>query len=182
VTSSVFMDPDPRVSQMMDAELAAEVSNGYDPTRPMVLDLASDPVVERTIAADAAGVFQVNALTDLKRHNLGTHLCDPLKPTPPIDGSFNEVQIPADALDQTAQTRVDICEFLTPPLWGIAGTAPYLHDGRATTLREAIMLHCDPMGAGEATDSCAAFQALPQDQQDALLVFLLNQVFVPEEP
>jgi len=29
-------------------------------------------------------------------------------------------------------------EYKTPPLWGVADSAPYLHDGRATTLRAAI--------------------------------------------
>ncbi len=31
-------------------------------------------------------------------------------------------------------------EFTTARLWGIADSGPYLHDGRATTLTEAIML------------------------------------------
>ena len=32
-------------------------------------------------------------------------------------------------------------EWRTPPLWGVADSAPYLHDGRAATLDEAIRLH-----------------------------------------
>jgi cytochrome c peroxidase len=39
-------------------------------------------------------------------------------------------------------------EWRTPPLWGVRDSAPYLHDGRADTLEQAIALH-----AGEAQAS-----------------------------
>ena len=45
--------------------------------------------------------------------------------------------------------------FLTENLWGVGSTAPYLHDGRATTLTEAILEH-----GGEAQASRDAFAAL----------------------
>ncbi len=32
-------------------------------------------------------------------------------------------------------------EWRTPPLWGIRDSDPYLHDGRAETLEQAIALH-----------------------------------------
>ena len=32
-------------------------------------------------------------------------------------------------------------EWRTPPLWGVADSAPYMHDGRANTLSDAIELH-----------------------------------------
>jgi CxxC motif-containing protein (DUF1111 family) len=57
--------------------------------------------------------------------------------------------------------------FKTPPLWGIRDTAPYLHDGRAETIRQAIELH-----AGEASAVVAAFQGLSAGDRDALLAFL----------
>jgi CxxC motif-containing protein (DUF1111 family) len=57
--------------------------------------------------------------------------------------------------------------FRTPPLWGVRATAPYLHDGRASTLRAAILLH-----AGEAAGVRAAFEALPAHDKDALIAFL----------
>ena len=39
-------------------------------------------------------------------------------------------------------------EFRTQPLWGVALHGPYLHDGRANTLQEAIEWH-----GGEGTAS-----------------------------
>ena len=32
-------------------------------------------------------------------------------------------------------------EWRTPPLWGVRDSAPYMHDGRAETLLEAISMH-----------------------------------------
>ena len=57
--------------------------------------------------------------------------------------------------------------FGTPPLWGIRHSAPYMHDGRATTLLDAILAH-----DGEAAGVTANFQALSQADQDAVIAFL----------
>jgi CxxC motif-containing protein (DUF1111 family) len=45
--------------------------------------------------------------------------------------------------------------------------ASYLHDGRARTLKEAILWH-----GGEAGVSAGKFKALAADRQDALVRFL----------
>ncbi len=57
--------------------------------------------------------------------------------------------------------------FRTPPLWGIRHTAPYLHDGRAETLDEAIRMH-----DGEAARVRANYLALSSADQQALIRFL----------
>ena len=49
--------------------------------------------------------------------------------------------------------------FLTRPLWGLAETAPYLHDGRAPTVHDAIVLH-----GGEATAARDAYLALDEQR------------------
>jgi len=58
-------------------------------------------------------------------------------------------------------------EWRTPPLWGVANSAPYLHDGRAATLLEAIVLH-----GGEAKATTTRFLELPTTERLALLEFL----------
>jgi CxxC motif-containing protein (DUF1111 family) len=58
-------------------------------------------------------------------------------------------------------------EWRTPPLWGVADSAPYLHDGRAATLEEAIKLH-----GGQAARSARRFQALAPADQARLVAFL----------
>ena len=55
----------------------------------------------------------------------------------------------------------------TPPLWGIADSAPYLHDGRAETFHDAIMAH-----GGEAQDSRHRYERLPKKYRRYLNEFL----------
>ena len=58
-------------------------------------------------------------------------------------------------------------EWRTPPLWGLHDSAPYLHDGRAETVLEAIAQH-----GGEAEGSLGRFLALPTAERLAVLEFL----------
>jgi CxxC motif-containing protein (DUF1111 family) len=58
-------------------------------------------------------------------------------------------------------------EWKTPPLWGVAQTAPYLHDGSAETLAEAIEAH-----GGQARGVRNAYRKLDRADQQALLRFL----------
>jgi CxxC motif-containing protein (DUF1111 family) len=58
-------------------------------------------------------------------------------------------------------------EIRTPPLWGVRLRAPFLHDGRASTLRQAIELH-----SGESDHSRGQFEKLSEADRAALLAFL----------
>jgi CxxC motif-containing protein (DUF1111 family) len=58
-------------------------------------------------------------------------------------------------------------EWRTPPLWGVAASAPYLHDGRAATLEQAIELH-----GGQGASAAASFKQLAPQQQAQVIVFL----------
>ncbi len=59
--------------------------------------------------------------------------------------------------------------YKTPVLWGVRNTAPYLHDGSATTLADAIDAHDD-----EAALVRAAFDNLTPTEQAAVLAFLAD--------
>jgi CxxC motif-containing protein (DUF1111 family) len=67
-------------------------------------------------------------------------------------------------------------EWRTTPLWGVADSAPYLHDGRAPTLHEAIILH-----GGEAELTSKRYQALSLGERQFLLEFLKSQI-APDQP
>jgi hypothetical protein len=95
----------------------------------------------------AKGGIIVRMFSDLKRHNLGPGLAEDFHLA---DNQRNQ-------------------DFITAKLWGVADTAPYLHDGRALTLREAIILH-----GGEAKAARDAFLGLSTNQQNQLLLFLLT--------
>lgn len=97
---------------------------------------------------DAQGRGIVALFSDLKRHNMGAALAEPI----------DENGIAANL-------------FITQELWGVGSTPPYLHDGRATTLNEAIILH-----AGEAASASAAYKSATTDDQQALIAYLENLV------
>jgi CxxC motif-containing protein (DUF1111 family) len=69
--------------------------------------------------------------------------------------------------DGIAQADAGPREFRTPPLWGLRASAPYLHDGRARTIEEAIRAH-DGQGAGARN----CFLQLTLQQRQQLLEFL----------
>jgi CxxC motif-containing protein (DUF1111 family) len=60
-------------------------------------------------------------------------------------------------------------EFRTEPLMGLRLAERFLHDGRATTIEEAIRMH-----GGEAARARDAFDALPDADRAALLAFLAS--------
>lgn len=60
-----------------------------------------------------------------------------------------------------------ISEFRTPPLWGLAKSAPYMHDGRSPTIGEAIERH-----ESEAAAARQAYEDLANEQKADLLSFL----------
>lgn len=86
----------------------------------------------------------VRLYSDLKRHNMGDVLAEP----------YSYRGVPAS-------------DWLTPPLWGIASSGPYLHDGRAPNVSSAIEAH-----GGEAAAAAKAYAALSTDDSAALRVFL----------
>ncbi|MFN8473039.1 MAG: di-heme oxidoredictase family protein [Anaerolineae bacterium] len=99
----------------------------------------------------AGSALPIAIYSDLKRHNMGEALAEPL----PQGNAAPEM-------------------FITRPLWGVASVGPWLHDGRATTLSEAILWH-----GGEAESSRAAFAGLPKSDQRALMEFLRTLVIDP---
>jgi CxxC motif-containing protein (DUF1111 family) len=58
-------------------------------------------------------------------------------------------------------------QWRTPPLWGVAESAPYLHDGRAATLDDAILAH-----GGEAALARNRFEGLAAEHRAQLLGYL----------
>ncbi len=86
---------------------------------------------------------QVWLFSDLLLHDMGT-LCDGV-----------------------AQASADTTEMRTAPLWGLQTRTLYLHDGRATTIDDAIRAH-----DGEAAASRDRYLKLTPADTDRLLKFL----------
>ncbi|MBI3864883.1 MAG: c-type cytochrome [Planctomycetia bacterium] len=60
-------------------------------------------------------------------------------------------------------------EWRTPPLWGVARSAPYMHDGRAVNLEHAISMH-----GGQGAKSAHNYASLPVDEQAQVIAFLMT--------
>lgn len=76
--------------------------------------------------------------------------------------------------DGATEGSAETYEWRTPPLWGLGlspnsqgGSFFLMHDGRATSIEEAILLH-----SGEADNSKNQFVSLSEDDKEALIRFL----------
>jgi CxxC motif-containing protein (DUF1111 family) len=96
-------------------------------------------------AAELGGNSEIHAYTDLLLHNMGPGLADGI-----------------------SEARAGLADFRTPPLWGVGASGPpYLHDGRAHDLAEAIGQH-----DGEAHNTRLRWEKLSPADRDALIRFL----------
>jgi hypothetical protein len=126
---------------------------GLDVTHPVTFDLTVD-TVDIPFESDGRGGALVRLYADLKRHDMGPGL--------------------AESIDEVG-TGPSV--WRTRELWGVGNTGPWLHDGRATTLKEAILFH-----GGEAQDARDKFASLGRSSQADVIKFLKNLVlFKPDE-
>jgi CxxC motif-containing protein (DUF1111 family) len=98
----------------------------------------------------------VPAFTDLKLHDITTGAGDPN----------------AEPLDQnqpagTPKFFAGNTKFITRKLWGAGNSGPYMHHGKFTTMREAILAH-----SGEALNSRQSFEALSAYDRDCIIEYL----------
>ena len=170
VSGGEFMDtrfvdgddaPDPEISRQDLGDLIA-FTRFLAPPRPKPFNAAAtrgEALFESTgcvkchIPSLPSQRGLVHAYTDLLIHDMGDDLADNM--------ALGEPQ--ASTIDGPTPPR----EFRTQPLWGVSLHGPWLHDGRAETLREAIEMH-----AGEAEAIRDAFLALTPDEQADVIAFL----------
>jgi hypothetical protein len=104
-------------------------------------------------AARPLNVEERHIFTDLKRHDLGKN--------------FHELEF-----DNNFRTQM-----MTTPLWGVATTTPYGHDGRSQDLETVILRH-----GGEALAERNRFASLPRFAQRWVFDFLGTlQLFPPDD-
>ena len=121
-----------------------------DPTKFFSFDITRDgpePRFERT----ADGKAIAYAYTDLKRHYMGEALREPLD-----------------------EPNVDSATFITAELWGVGNTGPWMFNGRAFTLDQAIRMH-----GGKAQTSRDEYAALSDQKQREIVEFLKSLVLPP---
>jgi hypothetical protein len=135
------------------------VTRGLDPANAVTFDITADMLDNHVglggffqnvanFTKNGAGQTEVDLYGDLKRHDMGRGL--------------------AENIDEAG---TGASNFLTKELWGVGSTLPYLHDGRATTVTEAILEH-----GGEAQGQRDLFAGLTTADQADLSRFLNNLV------
>ncbi len=154
-----------RTPDLTGAECDALVAYVRDLPKPTVIDLGKTASgsassgrelfhivgcagCHRPSLGDVDGIY-----SDLLIHDMGRSLSD--------SGQYYGTD------DSESSDAPSSSEWRTPPLWGLRESAPYLHDGRAATVAEAIAQH-----GGEAQDSAVRFAALPVEQKFEVETFL----------
>ena len=132
---------------------------------------------------DVAGIY-----SDLLLHDMGSEMgddgsYDPGDPSDPDEPLFPDLDGGAVAAKQPASTTAPVAltrrgaskqEWRTPPLWGFRDSGPYLHDGRAQTLDQAVALH-----GGQGTASAQKFFELSPRERSQVEAFLKSLVAPP---
>jgi CxxC motif-containing protein (DUF1111 family) len=133
---------------------------------------------------DVAGIY-----SDLLLHDMGSEMgddgsydpgdsVDPSDDPPlpnPDDGAV-AAKRPAPASSPVTRSRRGATkqEWRTPPLWGFRDSGPYLHDGRAQTLEQAVAMH-----GGQGAASAQKFFELSPRERLQVEAFLKSLVAPP---
>jgi CxxC motif-containing protein (DUF1111 family) len=125
--------------------------------------------------------------SDLLLHDIGPKLAgagsysesshgssdEPLVPR--VGGDVAEARQPGNRPAATQAPRgATRKEWRTPPLWGFRDSGPYLHDGRAETLAQAVAMH-----GGQAETSARKFFELAPGERLQVEAFLKSLVAPP---
>ena len=144
--------PPPVSLDPSDAQAAAAVAEGRK-----LFHSAGCASCHTADLASIRGIY-----SDLLLHDMGEELSD--------SGAYYAED--GGSLDAPMLSR----EWRTPPLWGFRDTAPYLHDGRARNLEEAVALH-----HGQGAASASRFRSMSDLGRSKVKTFL-NSLAAPAAP
>jgi CxxC motif-containing protein (DUF1111 family) len=149
ITSFVASLPRPTERLPEDSRLTEEAENGKRLFHRIGCTDCHMPNVDKV-----EGLY-----SDLLLHDMGM----------PLEGggSYYKTEPQVPILPTASSDGPQPGEWRTPPLWGVADSAPYLHDGRAPTLEAAIQQH-----GGQAQRSAQNFAQLSKEQQGKVIAFL----------
>jgi RNA polymerase sigma factor (sigma-70 family) len=113
---------------------------------------------------DVDGIY-----SDLLLHDMGPQLADADAYTVFVGDRSQAEGLPVAGRDRADRGAASVREWRTPPLWGIRDSGPYLHDGRAATIAQAILLH-----AGQGTAAARRYAELSPRRKQQIDAFLLS--------
>jgi hypothetical protein len=132
-------------------------------TAPLYVDLTRRNLPGPRLEPDERGIVWVPAFTDLKLHDITAG------PDDPNAEPLNQNQ-PAGSQAFLSGNSM----FITRKLWGVANSGPFMHHGKFTTMREAVLTH-----AGESLASRLAFERLSPADRDSVIEFLKTLQILP---
>jgi CxxC motif-containing protein (DUF1111 family) len=160
LTRFVASLPRPGVRQADSPEQAGAIERG----RQMFASVGC-AVCHRPKLGDVDGIY-----SDLLLHDMGSELSD--------SGSYTVLEPEIASKDKSKQPRpANEREWRTPPRWGVHDSAPYLHDGRAKTVADAVALH-----GGEGQTAAQAYERLSEKEREQVELFLQTLVAPPKAP
>lgn len=163
LTAYVASIPAPRVLDPADAKQERTLKTGAALFRSVGCAQCHLPKL-----GDVDGIY-----SDLLLHDMSPQLSDT-----GFYGVF-AANDPAPAPKRGAKakpTGANLDEWRTPPLWGLRDSYPYMHDGRAETVAQAIALH-----GGEGTVSAQRYAQLSARERQQVEEFLLS-LAAPKQP
>jgi CxxC motif-containing protein (DUF1111 family) len=155
-----ILDPEDAAAEKPDFELAADFMRLLAPLPTLPLSAS---------AQIGRGLFETVGCADCHVPVLrtGAHSVAALANQPVAlysDLLLHDMGPLGDGMPQGAALGA---EMRTSPLWGLRASAPYLHDGRAATVEDAIRAH-----EGQGKGARDRYAALSPAQRKALLDFL----------
>jgi CxxC motif-containing protein (DUF1111 family) len=117
---------------------------------------------------DVEGIY-----SDLLLHDMSPQLADTsfygVFAAPAPAGARPAAPAEGAGPDRKPRPSAAVQEWRTPPLWGLRDSGPYLHDGRAATLDQAIRGH-----GGQATAAGQKYLQLSAREHAQIEAFLLS--------
>jgi CxxC motif-containing protein (DUF1111 family) len=160
LTRFVASLPRPGVRKADSPEQAGAIEHGRQ-----LFATVGCAVCHRQNLGDVEGIY-----SDLLLHDMGSELSD--------SGSYTVLEPEIASKDKSKQPRpASEREWRTPPLWGLHDSAPYLHDGRAKTVADAVALH-----GGEGQTAAQAYRRLSEKEREQVELFLQTLVAPPTAP
>jgi CxxC motif-containing protein (DUF1111 family) len=146
-------------------------------TLPRPQEIIPDDPAERSAAENGKNLFTSVGCAACHIPNMGGvrgvysdfllyTLLDPV-PSGGSPGGYSGDPPPELQLPTRPENDPKPSEWKTPPLWGVADSAPYMHDGSAATLQDAIAKH-----RGDALIVTEAYNKLAPDDRAAVMAFL----------
>jgi CxxC motif-containing protein (DUF1111 family) len=163
------MDREPRAKGLDLTQDECDALVAYVRHLPAPIPRRPAGLQESKAVAEGRSLFEVAGCATCHRPQLGN-----------IDGIYSDLLLHdmGDALSDSGRSygdgspgsspsTVTSREWRTPPLWGFRDSAPYLHDGRAASLEQAVAFH-----GGQAQSSAKRFFKLSTEEQLRVQAFL----------